>query len=157
MHGKKYEAVALKKYCEITGEGIRNCGTFVSKTHPYLAASPDAIVDDDKLVEVKCPFSSKSQLVTIQTVPYLKIINGQTTLDPSHDYYYQIQGQLFCCERKQCDFVVYTFQDIKIFQIERDEVFIKEMLGKLENFFQSHFKHAVLEKFYFKQYSKFTF
>ena len=27
------------------------CEIYVSKTHPYLAASPDAIIDDDKLVE----------------------------------------------------------------------------------------------------------
>jgi hypothetical protein len=94
LHGQKYESVALRKYEEVTGNVTSTCGTFVSESHPFLAASPDAYVEEtNQLVEIKCPFSSRNQMITPQTVPYLKIIDGKLTLDPAHDYYFQVQGQ----------------------------------------------------------------
>lgn len=158
LHGQKYESVALAKYEEITGNVATNCGTFVSETHPFLAASPDAYIKEtNQLVEIKCPFSSKNQMITPQTVPYLKITDQKLTLDPNHDYYFQVQGQLFCCKKNVCDFVVYTFKDMKIISLERDEKFISEMIKKLECFYESYFKTAVLEKFFFRQYYDYSF
>lgn len=58
--------------------------------------SPDGLVGDDLLVEVKCPYTVRNTLVTGITVPYLlKNDEGKLCLQPSHDYYYQIQGQMF--------------------------------------------------------------
>ena len=123
-----------------------------------MTASPDAYVEEtNQLVEIKCPFSSRNQMITPQTVPYLKIIDGKLTLDPAHDYYFQVQGQLFCCKKNVCSFVVYTFKDLKIICVERDENFISEMIKKLEFFYESYFKSAVLEKFFYRQYYEYSF
>ena len=61
----------------------KRCGIFVSKTHPYLAASPDAIIDDDKLVEIKCPYIAKHYEISEDTVSYLKWVNDTLELDTS--------------------------------------------------------------------------
>ena len=58
LNGKCYESIALQEFQERSGIQTKTCGIFVSKTHPYLAASPDVIIDDDKLVEIKWPYSA---------------------------------------------------------------------------------------------------
>lgn len=45
----------------------------MSKTLPFLGASPDRVVNDDVICEVKCPFSAKDKDISPVTVPYLKL------------------------------------------------------------------------------------
>lgn len=35
------------------------CGLFVDKMLMFLAASPDGLIDDDSIAEIKCPVSIK--------------------------------------------------------------------------------------------------
>ena len=44
----------------------------MSLNSPYLAASPDGIVDEDTIVKVKCPYVARNQIITRQTVPYIR-------------------------------------------------------------------------------------
>lgn len=119
------------------------------KVPPFPAASLDAIIDDNSIAEVKCPYISKHEKITEESVPFLYSANESLELDKSHDYYYQIQGQLFCTEKTSCILVVYTFKDLKIIDVSADKEFICSMLEKLESFFDQHFKKAVLNKFYY--------
>lgn len=114
-----------------------------------MAASPDAVIDDNRLVEIKCPYSAKTKEISEETVPYLNYVNDTLELDNSHDYNYQVQGQFFCFGRKECTFIVYTLKDIKTVTILRDEHFIENMLKKLKEFFETHFKKAVLNRVFF--------
>ncbi|XP_046557558.1 uncharacterized protein LOC124266795 [Haliotis rubra] len=95
-HGRKYEKVAIKAFQKSSGCKTSPCGMFVSDVHPFLAASPDAILGDDTTVEVKCPFASKDRVISEITVPYLKVSDGKLTLDTSRPYFFQVQGQLYC-------------------------------------------------------------
>ena len=115
------------------------------------------MIDHNLLLEVKCPFTAKDKQINENTVPYLKLIDNELTLRSDHDYYYQIQGQLMCSNRKSCDFVVYTTEDIKIIRIYRNEMFISNMREKLERFFQEHFRAAILQAFYYRKYDKYAF
>nr|CAD7419298.1 unnamed protein product [Timema cristinae] len=36
---------------------VTNCGLFVDKDQPFLVASPDGLVGDDEIVEIKCPMT----------------------------------------------------------------------------------------------------
>lgn len=134
FHGKYFESVAIKCFEEKCEIKTQKCGTFVSKSHPFLAASPDAIIDDNSIAEVKCPYTSKHEKITKESVSFLKNANDSLELDKSHDYYYQIQRQIFCTERTNCILVVYTFKDLKIINVPRDQEFICTMLEKLESF-----------------------
>lgn len=44
---------------------------------------------------------------------FMNIIDGELKLKTSHDYYYQIQGQLHITERQNCYFVVWTSKGIQ--------------------------------------------
>ena len=152
LHGRKYEKEAVKKYQEISGRTVYESGICVSLDSPHLAASPDGIIDDDTLIEVKCPYVARNNFISSKTVPYIKQSGNKFHLNKSHDYYYQVQGQLFCAPKKECIFVVYTFNDFLFFTIKRNDEFIDEMKRKLNEFYERYFKSALLEKTFFKTY-----
>ena len=56
---KEAEAVAeLSKLLTEKGVGrVEACGLFVDSDKSFLAASPDGVVGEDAVVEVKCPLS----------------------------------------------------------------------------------------------------
>ncbi|XP_052790029.1 uncharacterized protein LOC128224265 [Mya arenaria] len=149
-HGIQYEKDAIHQYESKNNVKVKPCGIFVSKNLPFLGASPDGIVDENLLIEVKCPFSAKHKKISPVTVPYLKETNGNMTLSTKHPYYFQIQGQLFCAERQFCDLVIYTLSDILFTRIHRNENFIAHMICKLDQFNTSHFRAAILEKYFYK-------
>lgn len=65
--------------------------------HPTIAetgASPDGLVRDDGLVEIKCP----------NTATHLETLLGA---ELPQKYFFQIQWQLACTGRQWCDFVSY--------------------------------------------------
>jgi len=91
-------------------------------THPRIeqaGASPDGLVGEDGLVEIKCP-NTATHIDTLltQTVP------GK--------YITQMQWQMACTGRKWCDFVSFDNrlpEELQIFikRIERDDVYIKTL------------------------------
>ena len=152
-HGRKYEDMAISAYMSATDHDVKKCGIVVSCDKPFLACSPDGVIDNFNFLEVKCPFTAKDKPITPVTVPYLKQdSSGSYYLEQTHDYYYQVQGQLYCTGGKKCDFLVYTITDTKFFPIERNNQFINKMVETLERFFHDYFKPALLEKTFYKTY-----
>ena len=70
-------------------------GLVVSASHPYIGASPDGIINCDccglGILEAKCPYCMRKE--DPSTASYWQ----NDTLDCSHQYYYQVQTQLFAC------------------------------------------------------------
>ena len=59
MHwGIENEQLAKDRYEEITGRLITPCGFALHDSIPYFGASPDGLIGDDGLIEVKCPTSA---------------------------------------------------------------------------------------------------
>ena len=156
-HGIKYEDSAALWFDEHYGMQTSECGLFVYPEMPFLAASPDRVIDSSQLLEIKCPYSAKDMLINSKTVPYLREVNGELALSPTHAYFYQVQGQLMCAKRDVCHFVVFTFKDKQVIKISRDEEFIEEMKVKLHAFFEDHFKTTYLDEVFFKGYGNFHF
>lgn len=59
-HEKMYEQKAIKQFQEKFRIKTQKCGLFVPFDRPYLGASPDAIVGDDGIVDVKCPYAGRN-------------------------------------------------------------------------------------------------
>jgi len=53
--GLEQEASAKSRYEELTGNFVNPCGFAIHGAIPFFGASPDGLVDDDGLIEVKCP------------------------------------------------------------------------------------------------------
>jgi hypothetical protein len=110
---------------------------------PYLGASPDALVGNEGIVEIKCPFSGKHlspvEAVRKKIIKFCNVdTNNQLSLKKNHPYYYQIQGQLEVTDRKYCIFIVWTPHGFSSENILRDPEFWHEkMEEKLKHFFCS--------------------
>ncbi|XP_064632038.1 uncharacterized protein LOC135490655 [Lineus longissimus] len=152
-HGNKYEAIAVEAFEHIRGR-TSECGLFISPDHPWLGASPDRILDDNSIVEVKCPFKAKDMLIDSVTVPYLQQGEKGLELKPTHIYHYQVQGQLMCSQRTLCYFCVYTLKDFKVIEIERNDIFIGAMVDILSKFFNDFLYPRLVEKHVFLDYGK---
>lgn len=156
-YGSQYEAVAVTAYESENNIKTQKCGIFVCQAFPFLAASPDAIVNDITVLEVKCPYSARHSVIDDITVPYLVMNNDVLYLRDNHDYYFQVQGQLLCTGKEYCDFVVYTQLDMKTIRIKRNDIFISTMTTKLTDFYNNHFMKALLDYYLYRNSAQYTF
>lgn len=98
-----------------------------------MAASPDGLVGEDGMVEVKCPYSTRNIRPNEAKLDYL---DQRGDLKKVHNYYFQVQGCLEITNRKlECDFVVFTFQGIKTQRSYRDTNVFQKLLPCLQNFY----------------------
>ena len=123
--GVRNEAGALTEYEMVSGNKVEACA-FYQYEH-WLGASPDGLVGDRGLVEIKCPFG-----IRYKHPPVFKTVKDQT------HYYAQMQIQLFCTDRDWCDFYQWTPNGDLIERIERDESFLATVLPVLRNFYDKY-------------------
>lgn len=139
MSQESYSSAAMEwgveneQYAAMAYEVSR--GTFLDKTgfwlHPtikWLGVSPDRLVGEDGLVEIKCP----------NTTTHLGYI-FENRVPP--EYMKQIQCQLWVTGRKWCDFVSFDPRlpqknQLFICRTERDEELIKYMEAAVLNFLE---------------------
>lgn len=151
--GRKNEPVALE-ICRNAGFEIIKCGFFISESNPYLGASPDGLIGDDTIVEIKCPHSCRSLPMNEKTVPYLfKENDGTLKLKPTHVYYYQTLGQLYVTGRSIALFIIHSKIETMILTIQRDQTMIDGMIQQLRTFYKSYFKLFLIEEFVYKRYN----
>lgn len=102
-------------------------------------ASPDGLIEDDGVVEIKCPSSAfgleADEAISQNKIKFWKV---DGSVNKRHDWFYQIQGQLHITKRKFCLFAVWTGKDcqMKTAKIIRDDIFWSEnMKQRLINFY----------------------
>ena len=156
--GREHEPIAIKKFEEQSGLSVRAAGIFIDPRWPYLGASPDGVIDNYTIIEVKCPYASRSRPINEITVPYLQRDDqGALKLKTSHSYYYQVQGQLLLSGRLRCLFIVYTGyteEELIVVDIAADAEFQMNMIDKLRNFFNSSFCPALIAEKVYKNTDK---
>lgn len=66
--------------------------------HPYLGASPDGLLHDNTLVEIKSCFTARvlavKEEVAQKRIKFLKKKDGRPSPSRTHNQWYQVQGQL---------------------------------------------------------------
>lgn len=91
--GIEMEAQAVSMYEFDTGNEVSSVG-FV-ELNEYVGASPDGMVGESGLVEVKCPNDKN----------YFKLLmSGEI----DYKYIWQMQFQMFVCDRDWVDFIAYN-------------------------------------------------
>ena len=149
LHGKQYESKAIKMFEKKYELKCKKCGLFIRPDLPFLGATPDGIIDDDTLIEVKCPYTGRQKpIVPGKCFPFLGYDSqGAVVLKQTSNYYYQIQGQLYIAQRKKCYFIVYTFKDLFVQVINVDREYCKfSLIPKLDLFFETHYKPFLASK-----------
>jgi putative phage-type endonuclease len=98
-HGIETEPEARKEYENIFGIEVKQAGFLMrdedDKYHNWIGISPDGLLPDDGILEIKCPLA-KTHLEYIETNKL-----------PS-EYRYQVQGQLFVTGFGFADFMSYV-------------------------------------------------
>lgn len=118
------EFYARERYVQQFGE-VEEVG-FIQ--HPTLeaGASPDGMVGEDGIIEIKCPMgTTHTETLMSQDVP--------------SKYMPQIQFQLLCTGRKWCDFISYNPmfpEHLQLFvkRVEADEDYQKELEIEVKQF-----------------------
>lgn len=115
--GHELEQEARDWYELETYNKVHNGGFF--EYNDWIGASPDGLIGDSGLIEIKCPkFSTMMDYLIKKELP--------------KTYYYQVHGQLLVTDREWCDFVAYHPSLPKfILRINRDKEVDKEILDKL--------------------------
>lgn len=97
QRGTELEPVAREMYALNEFDAvITEVGLIDHPTITGFAASPDGLVNDDGLIEIKCP-NTWTHLQTLKTG------------EPKHQYLLQMHAQMMCTGRRWCDFV--SFDD----------------------------------------------
>lgn len=149
QHGKINEPEAIRKYEQKTNSNVTPCGIFVDKEYGFLAASPDGLVGTNGIIEVKCPYSLVKNGISIDFAAksiktfYLKFNENanKINLKETHNYYFQIQGQLHITQKLFCDFIVWTPSDIFVERIFKNNDF---WTNKMETFLVKFYHEALL-------------
>lgn len=91
---------AMKVVVSPTGLWLDPSGT--------LGASPDGLVGDEAIVEVKCPFKHRMNGEDEILADHQYCLDNFGQLKQNHPYYHQIQGQLAICNKKKCYLIIWT-------------------------------------------------
>lgn len=122
LESKARELYQLKAFDAVLVE----VGSIPHPTIDFFRASPDGLVNDDGLVEIKCP----------NTATHLQFLR---TGKPKREYILQMHGQMMCTERAWCDFVSYDDRlpdnlSYKCVRIYRDDALVKEIEAAVTKF-----------------------
>ena len=125
----------------------QDCGLFVHSSKG-LAATPDASVHFHKspvpsgILEIKCPYTHRHNdiyaVARSQESFFCQMgLDGTISLKRDHEYYHQVQLQLYVTSANWCDFCVYTTKGIAIESIYPDVGWQVRNLPKLQYFYDN--------------------
>lgn len=124
-YGTLNEPNALADYQMETGQLVDPVGFILHDD--WLGASPDGLIGEDGLIEIKCPFGLRNA-----PTPQFK-----TAKEQEH-YYAQMQIQMLCTGRKWCDFYQWSAYGSKLEHVELDPIWIEDNVPRLRAFYEHY-------------------
>lgn len=99
VYGKETEPLAADFFHEKNGVELEECGFFTYTDH--AGGSPDRLVGDDAIMEIKCPADSVNML------GYLMLTDHYDVRRDYFQYWVQCQSNMLFTGRKLCHFVAF--------------------------------------------------
>ena len=105
--------------------------------HPFLGASPDGVINDSEIVEVKKVELREGESLDDGMCRFgiYKKNGSELMINKNHKYYHQMQQRLFCSRRNTCHFIVSSDKGSHTESVPFDSVFWERVLPKLEQFY----------------------
>jgi hypothetical protein len=143
--GLEDEKSITKLYEDKIGCKVNETGFIISRSHPFLGATPNGDVDGG-LIEIKRIFSNGLTLCdAVCKRNICKQSSHGLVVNKNHKFYYQIQLQMFCAECNWTDLVLSDLNDLIILHIKKCNRFLSSIIPKLELFYD---KNIALELAY---------
>lgn len=117
------EAAAQYEVLHAT-EKVSKAGFFVKGD---LGASPDRLVGDNGLLEIKCPYSLRED-----ATPAFKSVHEQL------HYWHQCQLQMYVIDKDWVDFMQWTPNDYKLERVERDPMWFENHADDFVQFMEDY-------------------
>jgi len=151
-HGQKFEHVARQYFEQETGMKCKLSGVVISKDEPFLAASPDGIINDKTILEIKCPTKPIQELLSSGKYDVV-ITNGEPELSPkgANGYYYQVQLGMFCTKTDLCKFLVWTPVQSIVVDVKYNKEFVNAILPRVRRFYFNHLLVRIVDECHFKR------
>lgn len=126
QHGTETEPYARLSYEVAKNVLVDEVGFVPHPTIAMAGASPDGLVNDDGLIEIKCP----------NTATHIDTLLSESV--PTK-YFTQMQFQMACTGREWCDFVSFDNrlpEELQLFvkRVPRDDVYIKQIEAEIVQF-----------------------
>jgi len=125
-HGNETEPQARAMYSMNNGVIVEEVAFVLHPDLPYAGASPDGLVGDDGLLEIKCP----------NTATHIATLRGGSI---KGGYLLQMQWQMSCTGRKWCDFQSFDprmpeYIQSHVTRVPRDDARIAEIIEAVSLF-----------------------
>lgn len=149
--GVEHERDAISMYEKTTGNQVQPCG-LVLAPNGFLGVSPDGFVGSNIVVEVKCPWRLKDKSITdvcrTDKTFFLGMnsATGSYFLKDSHDYFHQVQGQMYLTGRELCHFVIWSPSEQVVIEIPKDDLW-EENVAQLSTFYTDTVVPKLLEEY----------
>lgn len=165
-YGIQNESVARDTYAKQmhrhTNFVIRETGLIINNDYPFCGACDCCGIS---VVEIKCPWSLKNgkleSYLKKKDCPLVVVdsVDGLWTyeLKVDHEYYYQVQMQIFVTNAEYCDFVVWQPQGNQptiIVRVFKDEPFWLTAYAKATTFFTKVLLPELLGSYFSRQKRK---
>lgn len=125
--GKNFEEYAMADFEIESGTDATPTGFHVHPEETWIGASPDALIESDAVLEIKCPYSKRESP------------SGEFESYTSQGHYYaQMQIEMYCTGRKECYFYQWGFAGSRLEVVEYSQTWIDDNLPKLKAFYERY-------------------
>lgn len=104
--GTQNEANGILAYQQLTGNIVKASGLHIHPHLDWLAGSPDGLVGEEGMVEIKCPFYHRK--------------GGRLHKKVPPHYFMQVNALLEICNRKWCDYVCWAPEGMVVYRVYRN-------------------------------------
>ena len=123
--GTELEADGRDAYSFARGVAVAECGYIAHPMMAHCGASPDGLIGDDGLLEIKCPANMAKHLDALRSGDHAK------------EYRWQLQHQLMVTNRRWVDAVSFDPRypehlQLAVVRVERDQAAIEELINAIE-------------------------
>jgi len=124
-YGTFHEDGAIKEFELETGLSVKNAPFIISEKYDWLGASPDSIISDKQILEIKCPYGLR---------------NGGDfkSIDKQEHYYAQMQLQMHCTGADECWFYQWQPTKTMLELVKFNQEYFDKMFKVLESFYKEY-------------------
>lgn len=151
QHGIEYEPYAIQKFeCKNFETVLTPERSIHHALIPYIKGRPDGIVNDEHIIEVKCPYNPTNHLKNLTDFSFDPI--SEATNDYIAEYWWQMQGYMWITGAKKCTFISFdprypeplNYTEQVVLRNEEDIEFLAERCKEFYHYLVERQSHILI-------------